>query len=334
MKTNKVGCFVVLIFALIFAVVGTVMLLLPEPTSPVTVSRTPSVSRSGGYIELYFTLENDSGEDVKITYLEVTVSTSNGNEYAYSNESFIITAGGRENCEYQFQSYSRPDRITEISVIINGNKYYAYGSNSGLETAAVIFFLLAIVFALLSIFSFAGVAKQKKRYNAITKDIDEKFAGNAIFAVGYYSKKGEAGKAAAKTAASVAGGAIFASLFGFGAFRTYGANAAKEYVVTNEGLFIGNPLKKGFNLGGMDYFAKGSLPESEVTVKKKRVTLNNKVSGEYFVFDLSGNKKVTTDQLVEKLNNLLVPPEIISQSAATSENSEAAAPKEDDPFDI
>lgn len=334
MRTNKVSCFVVLFFALIFAVAGTVMLLLPEPTSPVTVTGTPSVKSSNGYIELYFTLKNESDEDVKITYLEVNVSTNSGSEKAFDRDSLIIKAGGTEKCEYYFQSYSRPTGITEITVRINGKEYYAYGSNSSLETAAVIFFILAILFAILSMLNFVSLAKQKKRYKSINKEIEEKFAGNAIFAVGYCSKQGEAGKAAAKTAASVAGGAIFAGLFGFGAFKTYGANAAKEYVVSNEGLFVGNPLKKGFNLGGMNYFAKGSLPETEITVKKKRVTLTNRLSGEYFVFDLSGNKSVTTEQLVEKLNNLLVPSEVISQSSAAAGNNEAAAIKEDDPFDI
>lgn len=328
MKTNKVSCFVVLVFALIFAIVGAVMFLLPEPSSPVTVIGTPTVSNSSGHIYLSFILKNESDEDVRITNLKVTVSTNNSDESAADKNGLTIKAGASEECEYSFLSYSYPKKVTEITVTINGTQYYAYGSGLSMKTIGVVFFLFAALFAVLTLLSFVGVSKQKKRYIAINKEIDEKFAGNAIFAVGYYSKKGEAGKAAAKTAASVAGGAIFAGLFGFGVFKTYGANTAKEFVISNEGLYIGNPLKKGFDLGGMAYLEKGSLHETEITAKKKRVTLSNKVSGEYFVFDLSGNKSVTTEQVVEKLNNLLIPPE------NRAENAEVAVHSEEDPFDI
>lgn len=329
MKANKASCFVLLVIALIFAIIGAVVLLLPKEVSPVTVSDTPIVRKSGGYITVYFTLENESDKDVEITYIEFKITTNNETEIWQVNENMTLAAGESSKLTYKDTSYNSPNKITEISIRIDGKKYYVYEVSSTSDTVAVVCFIFAIVFGILAVCCFVGVLKQEKRYQSIKQEINDKFAGNAIFAVGCYGKKGESGKAAAKTAASVAGGAVFAVLFGFGTYKIYGANAPKEFVISDDGLYVGDPLKKGFDLGGMNYMEKGSFNQTEIKVKKKQVTLNNLSSQEFFMFDLSGNKEVTPEQLVEKLNNLVAPIEnlVAGSSAVNTETKE-------DPFDI
>lgn len=322
-------------FAVIIAVLGVVMVLLPTPTSPVTVTGTPKVYKSASYyIDLEFTLKNESENDITISSIEVHVSTNTGSEGAKNNNSITIPAGGTKECDYCFESYDRPERISSIIVKIKGTEYYAYGKDPGTKPMGFVLFVIAAIFAVLAIVSFVGVSKQNKRYKMIEQEVDSAFAGKALFVVGQYGKKGDAGKAAAKTAASVLGGAIFAGLFGFGAFKVYGANSMKEFVVTDDRLLVGNPMKNGFSLNTMDYMGKTAFSESEITVKKKIVTLKNKISGEYFTFNLTSNSSVTPEQLTEKLNKLIAPAASNAQGEVAAENAEAPATDNSDPFEL
>ena len=339
MKASKAGCFVTLVFAVIIAVLGVVMFLLPTPVSPVTVSGTPRVYTDivnhQRAICMEFTLINESDKDVTITHIEVHVSTNNGSEGAESDESIRIKSGESVPCDdYYFPSYNSPTAITKIVVKINGTEYYAYGNDPGTKPVGFVFFVIAAIFAVLTIVCFVGVSKQNKRYQMIAQEVDSAFGGKALFVVGQYGKKGNAGKAAAKTAASVLGGAVFAGLFGFGVFKVYGANSMKEFVVTDDRLLVGNPMKSGFSLNTMDYMGKAAFSDSEITVKKKIVTLKNKASGEYFMFNLTSNGSVTPEQLTEKLNKLIAPVENNVQGEVAAENAGAPATDNSDPFDL
>lgn len=336
MKVNKVGSFVLLVLALAFAILGVVFLLLPEALSPVTVSDTPIARKSGGYINLYFTLKNESDEDVVITYLSVNVSTDNGTESAETDEYFTIKANDTHKCEYGFESYKSPNAVSRISIKVDGKHFDVYSTGmiiNGFKALSILFFAFAVVFGITTAVNFNRLIKQQRRYDLINKEIDEKFAGNAIFAVGYSGRKGETGKAAAKTAASVAGGAIFAGLFGFGTFKVYGSNQLKEFVLSDDGLYIGNPLKSGFDLGAMSYLEKRAFSEAETTVKKKRLVLTNKANGEFFVFDMTDNKQITVEQLSEKLNKMIADCGTQTENPPT-ENGEKAAADNINPFDI
>lgn len=337
MKTSKAGCFVLLVIALIFAVFGAVMYLLPAPTSPVVVSGTPTASKKGsswGNIYMDFTLENVSDKDVTVTYLEVSVSTNNGTEDANTDEHLTIKAGESVRCdEYYFSSYNSPTGISKIIVKVNGKEYYAYGTDPGTKPVGFVLFFFAAVFVVLTAVSFVGVSKQNKRYAAIEREVDAQFAGKALFVVGQYGKKGNAGKAAAKTAVSAVGAAVFAGLFGFGTYKIYGANAMKEFVVADDRLLVGNPSKAGFNIYTMDFMGKESFVNSAITVRKKNVTLTNTVSGEYFVFNLASNRTVTPEQLVDTLNKLIAPVESMAQGEIAADNAQAPT-TDSDPFDL
>lgn len=336
MKASKAACFVVLVFAILLAAFGTVMLLLPTPVSPVTVDN-PSVYKTGGSwgnIYMDFTVENVSDKDVYISYIEVSISTNNGTETGYYDSGLQLKAGESYTFkDYGFSSYNNPNYITKITVKINGTTYYAYGTDPGTKPIGFALLFIGAIFAILTVASFVGVSKQNKRYAGIEQEVDAAFAGNALFVVGQYGKKGEAGKAIAKSTASAVGAAVFAGLFGFGAFKIYSANTLKEFVVTDDRLLVGNPSKKGFSLNTMDYMGKEAFTESEIKVKKKSVILKNKISGEYFTFNLASNKSVTVDQLVEKLNKLIAPVETKVQSEVAAENAEAPT-TDNDPFDL
>ena len=234
-------------------------------------------------------------------------------------------------CYYTFNSPFSPQKVSEVRIRVDGKEYDVYGGASTYDMVAVLFYIIAAVTLILSAACLVNSLKQKKRYENINRELNDRFGGSAIFTVGAYSRQGEAGKAAAKTAASVAVGALFAGLFGFGAYKIYGSNAQKEFVVSDEGLFVGEPLKKGFNLGNMIYFAKGSFPQTEISVKKKRVTMTNLSSGELFIFDTAGNKNITADMLAEKLRALSVP---VENNFAENQTDNTGNSDVGDPFDL
>ena len=145
--------------------------------------------------------------------------------------------------------------------------------------------------------------KQQKRFNTIIADLS-KMDNNAQYLTGAYGGKGETGKAVAQTAVSAVGGAIFAGLFGFGAFKVYGANNVSEFVVTDDGLYIGKPNKYGFSLNNMTFMEKTTFQNTSLTVKKNFVLMKNSVTGEYFKL-FTKNSGTTSEQLAERLNGFI-----------------------------
>ena len=266
-----------------------------------------------------------------MSYTQITVSTSSRTEIVEIREPFSLKGGESSRCYYTFSSEYYPEKVTEVRIRINGEEYNVYGGTSTYDMVAVLFYIIAAVTLILSAVCLVNSLKQKKRYENINRELNDRFGGSAIFTVGVYSRQGEAGKAAAKTAASVAVGALFSGLFGFGAYKIYGSNAQKEFVVSDEGLFVGEPLKKGFNLGNMIYFAKGSFSQTEISVKKKKVTMTNLSSGELFIFDLAGNKSITADMFADKLRALSVP---VENNFAENQTDNTGNSDVGDPFDL
>ncbi len=332
MKSNKTGSIILLVMAIIFAVIGTVFIFLEESASPIIVSGTPTAVKPENYQSgLHITFKNNSEKELTVSYTQITVSTSSRTEIVEIREPFSLKGGESSRCYYTFSSEYYPEKVTEVRIRINGEEYNVYGGTSTYDMVAVLFYIIAAVTLILSAVCLVNSLKQKKRYENINRELNDRFGGSAIFTVGVYSRQGEAGKAAAKTAASVAVGALFAGLFGFGAYTIYGSNAQKEFVVSDEGLFVGEPLKKGFNLGNMIYFAKGSFSQTEISVKKKKVTMTNLSSGELFIFDLAGNKSITADMFADKLRALSVP---VENNFAENQTDNTGNSDVGDPFDL
>lgn len=344
MKSNKTGCFVLIAFASAFIIVSAVMSILQPPASPVNVSSTPIVVKSDesplGNVKLEFWLENVSDRDVTITSFEFTVKTDNETEQVKDDTNVIaLKAGEEKRLNFEYQSDNNPEDLTKIVVKINGKEYIAFGMKPAYKGIGMLFGFLALLLDVLAVVCFIILLNKDKRYAAIEREIQARFAGNALFVIGKYGKKGEAGKAVAKSTASFLGGALSALFLGFGVYRVYGAHEMKEFVVTDDRLYVGNPVRKGFNLDSMSYMPRGTFLESEVVAKKKTVTLRNKASGEFFAFNLSGSKTVTVEQLVNKLNTLLTPIENVAQDDAAVGNDETTANNNqgnqgDDPIDI
>ncbi len=332
MKSNKTGSIILMVMALVFAVIGTVFIFLEESASPIVINGKPTADKPSDFqIGVDITFKNESEEELTVSYIEIAVSTDSRTEIGESIKPFSLKGGESVRYYCTFSSAYYPEKVTEVCIRINGKEYNVYGGTSTYDTAAFIFYIIAGISAVLAVICLVNALKQQKRYKSINQELNSRFGGSAIFTVGVYSRQGEAGKAAAKTAASVAVGALFAGLFGFGAYKIYGSNAQKEFVVSDEGLFVGEPLKKGFNLGNMIYFAKGSFPQTEISVKKKRVTMTNLSSGELFIFDLAGNKSITADMFADKLRALSVPVEnnFAENQTVNTGNSDVG-----DPFDL
>lgn len=308
MKSNKVGFIITLVIALLFAIGGVIVLLLPKPYSPVTVSETVQASKSGAYISIFGKLKNETEEQVTVTFLEVDIDTNGPKILASTNEHIEIAAGD----EYDLNGFAvesdgySPTRVTEVKVRVDGVTYTIYESTSTKTLGCIILFAMAGVFGICAIVMLVGYSRGKKRYAEISKTLSS-MEGNGVFLSGAYGVKGGAGKAAAKTAASVTVGALSALFFGFGVYKVYGANTPKEFVVTDNGLYVGAPAKNGLNFSGMTYFAKGTFPDSVVTVKKRQVIMLNNNTGESFVFDTQKDG-ITAQQLAERLQTLISAP--------------------------
>ncbi len=311
MKASKAGFIVSFILAAIFAVIGTVLILLPKPSCPVSIENEFWMRRGTGVVYLTGSLRNTSEETVTVTYLNVKGSTSDRTFDGPGNVHFVIEPNevfdiGQE--KYGIESSGTPESISKVTIKIDGKSYTLVGSDTGIISAAL--FIFAGVFLVCAIISLVGSRRQQKRYDAIVDDL-AKMQCHAVFAIGTYGKKGEAGKAAAKTAASVAGGVLFAALFGIGFYKIYGANSARELILTDGGLYCGN-LKNGkaamgADLSGMNFIPKAAFANSEVYSKKKQVTIRNINTTEYFTFNLAGNSQITPEELEAQLKELATP---------------------------
>lgn len=329
MKSNKAGFIIILVITVLFAIGGVVVALLPKPYSPVTVSEAVQINKSGTEINIFGKLKNETEEQVTVTFLEIDIDTNGPVLLAQMSHPIEIAAGD----EYDLNGFSvksggySPKRVTEVKVRVDGITYTIYESTSTKTLGCIILFAMAGLFAICAIVMLVGYSRGKKRYAEITQALSS-MEGNGVFLSGAYGVKGGAGKAAAKTAASVTVGALSALFFGFGVYKVYGANTPKEFVVTDNGLYVGAPLKKGFNLSGMNYFAKGTFPDSVVTVKKKQVIMLNNNTGESFVFNTQKDG-VTAQQLAERLQSLISAPAHEELQPAQQDAPDAPSPFEE-----
>lgn len=184
----------------------------------------------------------------------------------------------------------------------------------------VLFAAFAVGFAIAAVVSFFGIKRQRRRYEMIAANLSQ-MECHAQFITGAFNAKGAAGKAAAKTAASVLGGFFMAFFFGFGAYKIYNPNNVAEFVLTDGGLFFGPPSKSGINLNGMTFIANGSLPAT-LTVKKNYVLIKNAANGDVFTFDTK-SAGIPSEQFAERLNAFLNPAKAAASAAAADPFNES-----------
>ncbi len=321
MKAKKTSVIVCLVLAAIFAAVGVVLMLLPEPYSPVTVSEEVTASYSSGRIYFDGKLKNDSGESVVLTYLEIEVKVSGGTESGYIRETTVLAPGEEYDLNGLYiQTWYSPSYVSQVNVTVDGADYTVYSSSGRYFAFTVLAFMVAVILAVIGVASIAGIFTLNKRYRQAEKDIAA-LCGDAVLAVGCYGRKGEAGKAAAKTAVSVIGGAVSALLFGFGVYKVYGSKDMKEFVVAENGLYVGNFTRNKFNPDNMQFISKNEIPDSEIVAENKKVTMTNPATGEYFLFDLSSHSTLTAEELKTRLEKMLSSRQAVREAAPAESNT-------------
>lgn len=330
MKSKKTSVWVALALTAAFIIAGVVFLLLPN-NSPLKVeagSIKTSYS-SNNVIYIYGRLTNTTGEDLEITYMEVIVTTSEEKITVYDDEPFVIASGETYDL-YEDDWGAIPDyypaniTISDITVTVDGVKYTVYENMPAYTVAAIAMIIFAVIFAVLTLTMFLNARKMQKRYDEMNATLAN-MSGDGILLGGVYTQKNAAGKNAAKTAASVAVGAVSAAFLGVGVYKVYGGNTQREFIVTDNGLYIGVPSKNPINFAEMNFIPKGKFGDCEVTVKKKNVILTNNTTNETFIFD-TANSTANTEQFADRLRALIA---YVPESAT----NETEAPPPADPFE-
>lgn len=119
----------------------------------------------------------------------------------------------------------------------------SFSSNGNAEDGAigkiVLCCGLALFALILVVCIFVSNKKEKEKIERLNKT-RESLGDTALFFEGKAVDPEQAKENAKKNAASVAGGVIFAAIFGFGFFRISHNNTARTFIVHDNGLFVVN----------------------------------------------------------------------------------------------
>lgn len=308
MKASKAGFITTLIIAVVYAVIGAVIMFMPNH-SPVVVSEKFDAITYYGDIYIIGSIKNNSEETVTISQVNVYIITDGAYDIDAEYSKGITLAPGEvydffeEGMSTESNGYNAKS-VSKVKVRINDVTYSVYDSDD--VFLPVIIFIFAGVFLIISIISIVGAKKQQKRYDAIIDDIS-KMQCHAVFALGTFNRNGDG----AKTAATVATTVMFGAIAGFGMSKATGSDFRRELILTDGGLYWCN-LKSGKNATyGADFAAMNFIPRagfaySEVTRKKKLVEIKNS-NGERFTFNLARNSQITPEELEVRLREFTVP---------------------------
>lgn len=323
MKTSKAGFIVSLVFAIIFAVIGAVIMFFPKP---VVMEEEFDAVNYQGNIYITGSIKNTSDKTVTISQVNVYIVTT-GDRDIDAGYSKGITLAPEEVFDFLEEGMATPSDgytaigVSEVKVKVNGFSYCVYGGDDIL--LPVVIFIFAGVFLIISLISLVGANKQQKRYDSIVEELS-KMQCHAVFALGTFNQKGDG----AKTAATVATTVMFGALAGFGISKATGADFRRELILTDGGLYWcnmrnGKNAQFGANLAEMNFTPRAGFAYSEVTRKKKLVEIKNK-NGERFTFNLARNTQITPEELEARLREFATPAPV----EATPAPAEAPA----DPF--
>lgn len=325
MKVKKTGVFVAVAIAAVCLIAGLIIMFLPN-SSPLAVSEKIRAHSSRGYILLEGKIKNITDESVSITYIQVDVNVSDGDVIADITEVIELQPGEEfDLSEYYVEDWGTAYGVNELLVTVNGKNYVVYDSLPLKTVGAVVLYILAAVFAVSAVSAFVQTNRRQKRYSSIEQTLGS-MENNAVFMVGTYGKAGEAGQAAAKTATSVIGGILSTIFLGAGYYRIYGVDNGHEFVLTDEGLYTGKPVKGEINLANMMLISSACFKDFNISANKNKVVLNHKLNGDTVTLNLSENKNLTAEAVAERIR---------SMSAATEAAVSAPEPAvaEESPFE-
>lgn len=319
MKVKKTGFIVTLCVALAFVIAGVVLFLIPVPKSPISMSEKIAVVQVGGQYEWTGKIKNDTDKDFQLNRynFSVTVKTNGGDNYYGEDYWFVdynlkptpvTLAPGEEydlSTEDFMTDYDRvPSKVTQVRINVDGKDYYLIGSPAQNTRRAfgVICFVLAVVFVICAISVLLNNKKQAQRYKAYDAVISALPGGGKLIG-GFLYRKGDKKKAAAKSALSALGGAISAIFLGAGFYKVYSSSNPKEFILTDDALFVNDPKSANTALDTMTRLDGSNLPDPTVAVKKNLVTLTS-ADGEIVLSFNYKNSGIAADELVAKLNAL------------------------------
>lgn len=166
----------------------------------------------------------------------------------------------------------------------------------------IILLVIAVMFGICA-FAVASSGKSQRILNDnVNAFIQQNNIPNAVFLYGLYSKKGDAGKAAAKTAASVAGAALSAAVFGIGFYKINSAGTPIGYIIGDNGLYIFNMSEPLVN-GNVIFIEKGKFHKSEIEAKMVKVVMTDLSTNE--IFTINSNKENSPEKISERLRALV-----------------------------
>lgn len=146
-------------------------------------------------------------------------------------------------------------------------------------------------------------SKRTANYEAALKEFMAHAGENPVLLAGMYTQKGEKGKAAAKTAASVAGSILGAAVLGVGVFKVYGAEKQMNYVLSDNGLYMIDPTQP-LARDSIYFMPKGKFNEFEVGLKGNKIVITDLKTNDIFSF-YPVEKQTSAEEISERLKKMI-----------------------------
>ena len=320
MKVKKSGFIVALCFGLAFLIAAAVLFLIPAAKTHIVVSEPIKVVMVNGSYEWRGKIQNTGDEDFELNRynFSVTVKTSGGDNYYGSDFWFIDTNGkptpvtlapGEEydlSTEIFMTDRDRtPSRVSQVCVEVDGIRYYLKGdpAQNSRRAVALLCILLALVFIIVAFANLKNEKNKAKRYDDFTNNVLSAIPDGGVIVNGFMANKGDGKKAAAKSALSVIGGALSAIFLGVGFYKIYSGSTPKEFILTDDNLYINDPKNRSTSLEVMTRLDGANFPEPTVAAAKKRVTVTSNDGAIVMTFPaVKGG--VTVEELTAKLNKI------------------------------
>lgn len=188
-------------------------------------------------------------------------------------------------------------------ILINSGLGTPEKEDSPLFIAGIMFLIVGVGFGIGAPAVALGARNQQKQRDRITAFMKQNAGENAVFLTGTYKKEGDAGKAAAKTAASVAGGILSAAFLGVGVYKIYGSATVVGYIIDDNGLFVFDP-NQPLVPGNVAFTPKGRFNECTIKTGSSKVVLTDTVTNEIFTINVT-DKAHTPEQIRDKLKTLI-----------------------------
>lgn len=175
--------------------------------------------------------------------------------------------------------------------------------DSGLFIGGIVLLIIGVGFGVCAPAVAVGSKRQQQQREAVEQFMRQYAGENAVYLMGTYRKTGDKGKAAAKTAASIAGGVLAAAFLGVGVYKIYGADTPMGFIVSDKGLFIFNPAME-LTPANVSFVAKGKFGQTEIIVKSRQVEFHDLQTGDIFKLNIT-DKNVTAEEIGGRLKALV-----------------------------